>query len=70
MVTTSQRIITLSIDLVLAPQNEYKMQVVSKNTCNQLVEHYSLTTLFSVEARTFNIKASKFRKLIGKLISN
>jgi hypothetical protein len=41
MVSTSQKIVTLFADLVFVPQNEYKMQVISKNMCNQLVEHYT-----------------------------
>ncbi len=41
MVSTSQMIVTLFADLVFVPQNEYKMQVISKNICNQLVEHYN-----------------------------
>jgi hypothetical protein len=70
MVSNSQRIVTLSAYLVFAPQNEYRMQVVSKNMCNQLVEHYNSNKLFNVETLTLNIKTSKFRKLIRQLVSN
>jgi hypothetical protein len=41
MVSTFQRIVTIFVDFMFTPQNEYKMQVVNKNTCNQLVEHYN-----------------------------
>jgi hypothetical protein len=65
MVSTSQRIITLFADLVFVPQNEYKMQVISKKCVINYWNITPLTTLFSVETLTLNIKTNKFRKLIG-----